>query len=262
MSAMPAAEEFQSYPAAPNFELPDTNGVPVRLSTLWADKPLALAVLPEFGRAACDDNASQLRDNDERIIEAGGAFAAIIHAAPFEAAAFARDWNLDYLLLCDADGTAAVALSLAADESGATLPASFIINTRGEITHEHLAVAPSAFASAWVLVGEIEELTGARIKRPEVSANFNDPLFSRPLLNKTADRTPTTVRSGDWSCSRCRVTQFELNDVSTASGFLSRMFNLQNRRFTGVTCLGCGYTELYKRNSPALMNIVDFLSGG
>jgi predicted nucleic-acid-binding Zn-ribbon protein/peroxiredoxin len=262
MTAMPGPVP-QEFPPAADVELPDTHGQPVRLSALWAAGPLALAVLPPFGTEMCGDNAAQLRDNDDAFAEAGGTLAAIVTASPEGASAFAREWNLAYRLLSDTAGVAHTVFGIAADPEGRTLPASFIIDTSGRITHEHRAASHYGYAPAWELVDEISELTGKVVERPELPLNFaaSTASLSRPLGGVRAD-APVSVRNGAWSCARCGVQQCEMNDVATASGLLSRIFNLQNRRFVAVTCMGCGYTELYKRDSTAIMNIIDFLSNG
>ena len=252
------------YASCPDLELQDAKGATLRLSSLWAKGPLALAVLPAFGSEMCADNAAQLRDNHDAFAEAGGVLAAILDASPADAAAFAAEWNLAYTLLTDTQGQAGAAFGLSGDGFGKTLPASFIIDTGGRITHEHRAASPYGYAAAWELVDEISEITGRNVERPELPLNFagaSTAVLSSPLGGVRAD-APTSVRSGAWSCVRCGVAQCELNDVATASGLWSRIFNLQNRRFVAVSCLGCGYTELYRRNSTAIMNIIDFLGNG
>ena len=47
----------------------------------------------------------------------------------------------------------------------------------------------------------------------------------------------------------------------TTSG-LSKLFDVQNRRFTTITCTKCKYTEMYKGTTSDLENIFDFLIGG
>lgn len=261
MTALPAPDPRTPAPA-PDLEFSDADGNTTRLSSLWSSQPLALAVLPAFGTEMCADNAAQLRDNKDAFSSAGGAIAAIVGAPADQVIAFASTWNLDFILLCDPESQARSSFNLQADAFGQTLPASFIIDTSGRITHEHRSASAYGYATAWELVDEIVEITGKHVARPELPLNFVPPAehtLSRPLGGVRAD-APTSVRNGAWSCVRCGVHQFELNDVATASGLWSRIFNLQNRRFVAVSCMGCGYTELYKRNSTAIMNIIDFLS--
>lgn len=64
-----------------------------------------------------------------------------------------------------------------------------------------------------------------------------------------------------WICPKCGNTKCEIDEFrATGSGF-SRMFDVQNKKFTTVSCTQCGFTELYKRPSSALGNIFDFLVG-
>jgi predicted nucleic-acid-binding Zn-ribbon protein len=64
-----------------------------------------------------------------------------------------------------------------------------------------------------------------------------------------------------FTCVKCGHNEYEVQDMSTTSGMMSRMVNLQNRRFSAVSCLRCSYTELYKTSSGALRNVFDVLIG-
>ena len=44
-------------------------------------------------------------------------------------------------------------------------------------------------------------------------------------------------------------------------GIFARLFDVQNRKFTTVTCERCRYTEIYKAESSTLGNIFDFFTG-
>ncbi|MBK6282690.1 MAG: GTP-binding protein [Draconibacterium sp.] len=47
---------------------------------------------------------------------------------------------------------------------------------------------------------------------------------------------------------------------TTGAGF-TKYFNIQNRRFTAVSCSQCGYTELYKSTrASGGSNVLDFLT--
>ena len=45
-------------------------------------------------------------------------------------------------------------------------------------------------------------------------------------------------------------------------GNFAKLFDVQNKRFTTITCTRCGYTELYKEMSDGAMDVLDFLIGG
>ena len=40
-----------------------------------------------------------------------------------------------------------------------------------------------------------------------------------------------------------------MDTIATTGGGLSKLFDVQNRRFTVVSCVHCGYSELYKGRS-------------
>lgn len=63
----------------------------------------------------------------------------------------------------------------------------------------------------------------------------------------------------DWRCSKCGNTENEMDQMQTTGGNFAKLFDVQNKRFITVTCTRCGYTELYKAESSAGMNILDFL---
>ncbi|WP_312111508.1 zinc ribbon domain-containing protein [Brevibacillus reuszeri] len=49
--------------------------------------------------------------------------------------------------------------------------------------------------------------------------------------------------------------------MSATGGILSRMLNLQYQRFDVVSCVACGYSEMYKRDSSATRDILDLFFG-
>ena len=40
----------------------------------------------------------------------------------------------------------------------------------------------------------------------------------------------------------------------------SKIFDVQNKRFTTVTCDRCTYTEIYRTKSSGLGNVLDFFT--
>ena len=63
-------------------------------------------------------------------------------------------------------------------------------------------------------------------------------------------------------CPKCGCTQYESDQFQATGGNFARMFDIQNKRFTTISCSRCGYTELYKKASDDAMDILDFLIGG
>jgi predicted nucleic-acid-binding Zn-ribbon protein len=63
-----------------------------------------------------------------------------------------------------------------------------------------------------------------------------------------------------YTCPKCENTQCEISEIRTTGGFLSKVFDVQNRKFTTVTCTRCRYTEIYQADSSMLGNIFDFFT--
>lgn len=62
----------------------------------------------------------------------------------------------------------------------------------------------------------------------------------------------------EYQCPKCSETRFETDKVTMTGGWFSKFFNIQNKRFTAVTCRRCSYTEFYKGSTDTLENVVDF----
>jgi uncharacterized protein len=65
-----------------------------------------------------------------------------------------------------------------------------------------------------------------------------------------------------YSCAKCGNVEYETDTISATGGFLSRMFDVQNKKFSAVTCTNCSYTEFYKADTRMLGNIFDLFAGG
>jgi len=61
-------------------------------------------------------------------------------------------------------------------------------------------------------------------------------------------------------CPKCSNTTYEIGEFRATGGMLSKIFDVQNKRFTTVTCTRCKYTEIYKADSSTLGNIFDFFT--
>lgn len=65
-----------------------------------------------------------------------------------------------------------------------------------------------------------------------------------------------------YQCPKCGNTQYEMDEIRTTGGAFSKIFDVQNKKFTTVTCSQCRYTELFKGDTSTLGNIFDFLTNG
>ena len=64
-----------------------------------------------------------------------------------------------------------------------------------------------------------------------------------------------------YRCPKCNNRQYEEGAIHVTGGFWSKIFDIQGKRFTTITCSYCGFTELYKgSNSSTGGNIFDLLT--
>ena len=64
----------------------------------------------------------------------------------------------------------------------------------------------------------------------------------------------------DYHCPKCGNTQCEVDQFRATGGFWSKVFDVQSKRFTTVSCTQCLYTEIYLSPSSMLGNIFDFFT--
>ena len=64
----------------------------------------------------------------------------------------------------------------------------------------------------------------------------------------------------NYRCPKCDNGQYETDEFRAAGGFLSKIFDVQSKKFTTVTCTRCKYTEIYKADSSMLGNIFDLFT--
>ncbi|HOI47942.1 MAG TPA: zinc ribbon domain-containing protein [Prolixibacteraceae bacterium] len=62
-------------------------------------------------------------------------------------------------------------------------------------------------------------------------------------------------------CPKCGNRKADVDTIRTTGQGFSRFFNVQNRKFTAVSCSRCGYTEFYRTVSGAVGNVLDFMTG-
>jgi predicted nucleic-acid-binding Zn-ribbon protein len=63
-------------------------------------------------------------------------------------------------------------------------------------------------------------------------------------------------------CGKCGNTAFETSEFRATGGFLTKVFDIQSKKFTTVTCTRCRFTELYQADQSTLGNVFDFMTRG
>lgn len=64
-----------------------------------------------------------------------------------------------------------------------------------------------------------------------------------------------------YTCPKCGHNQCDVGEVYMAGSLITKIFNIQNRKFTSVTCKKCTYTELFKTEIKRISNVIDFFVG-
>jgi hypothetical protein len=61
-------------------------------------------------------------------------------------------------------------------------------------------------------------------------------------------------------CPKCGHDEAAVDEIATTGVGLTKLLDLQNRRFRAVSCENCGYTEFYRGEDADV--VVDFFLGG
>ena len=123
---------------APDFELPDQNGQPRRLSTLLADGPVVLFFYPGAMTSGCTKEACHFRDLAAEFSSAGVQRVGISMDSIDKQKQFSDQHSFDYPLLADVDGSVAEQFGVKRGKLGARLGApvkrwTFAIGTDAKI---------------------------------------------------------------------------------------------------------------------------------
>ncbi len=64
----------------------------------------------------------------------------------------------------------------------------------------------------------------------------------------------------NYRCPKCGNSQYEVGEFRASGGFWTKIFDIQSRRYSTVTCTQCRYTEIFQADSSMLGNIFDFFT--
>jgi peroxiredoxin len=109
---MPKTRQLNFNAKAPDLKLMDTTGKPVKLSKLWAKKPLLLGFARHFGCTQCKEMLEEIVDGRSRIKAAGLGIAIIMQGTPEESAKFAAKFAPGLKVLADPERLAYAAYGL------------------------------------------------------------------------------------------------------------------------------------------------------
>jgi uncharacterized protein len=60
-----------------------------------------------------------------------------------------------------------------------------------------------------------------------------------------------------FQCIRCKGDMCNVGEMHVAGGFWSKVFDVEGRKFSTVTCSRCRHTEFYQADRSQLANIFD-----
>ncbi|MCA0131265.1 zinc ribbon domain-containing protein [Winogradskyella sp. D23] len=63
-----------------------------------------------------------------------------------------------------------------------------------------------------------------------------------------------------YKCPKCGNTTYEIGEIRATVGALSKVFDVQNKKLTSVTCKKCTYTEFFTAKTTTISNIFDFFT--
>jgi thioredoxin-dependent peroxiredoxin len=138
---------LQAGDKAPDFELPDQNGAPVKLSDLKG-QAVVLFFYPRADTPGCTTQACGVRDRSGDYERAGARVVGVSPDSVEDVKKFAAKFDLDFTLLADADHAVAdlygtwVEKSMYGKKYMGVQRATFVIDPRGTIAKVFPKVSP------------------------------------------------------------------------------------------------------------------------
>ena len=68
------------------------------------------------------------------------------------------------------------------------------------------------------------------------------------------------MQHANWSCPKCGNIHIETDEFRATGGAFAKIFDVQNKKFSTVTCSQCMYTEIYRADTSTLGNVFDFFT--
>jgi predicted nucleic-acid-binding Zn-ribbon protein len=96
-------------------------------------------------------------------------------------------------------------------------------------------------------------------KASDERADAGDGDRADPDAARTGERPESLAAGDDDGCPKCGHEETETDAIATSGTGLTKIFDVQNRKFVVVSCANCGYSELYKGQSTG--NAIDFFIG-
>jgi peroxiredoxin Q/BCP len=147
--------------SAPDFTLPKSNGEPVTLSKLYADRSVVVFFYPKDDTPGCTVEACSFRDSYEAFVEAGAEVVGISSDSQDSHDRFASKHKLPMTLLSDADGKIRALYGVKATLGLFPGRATFVIDRKGVVRHVFVSQL-RAGAHVGEALSVVRQLTAAR----------------------------------------------------------------------------------------------------
>ncbi len=134
---------LQPGSAAPDFELPDANGKPVRLSQFRGRNAVVVYFYPKDDTTVCTKQACAFRDHLPKFQEAGAVILGISDDSVASHAKFAAKYNLPFTLLSDKGGSVRKLFGVAKKFGLIPGRVTFVIDREGIVRHVYSALSES-----------------------------------------------------------------------------------------------------------------------
>lgn len=69
------------------------------------------------------------------------------------------------------------------------------------------------------------------------------------------------MKKHKYQCPKCGNTDYETDEIRTTGGMISKVLDVQNKKYSVVICKRCKYSEFYKTDSSKLGDLIDFFTG-
>ncbi len=63
-----------------------------------------------------------------------------------------------------------------------------------------------------------------------------------------------------YQCPKCGNRKYDVDEFRATGGFWTKIFDIQSKHFTTITCTKCKFTEIYKEEASKMGNVFDFLT--
>jgi predicted nucleic-acid-binding Zn-ribbon protein len=68
------------------------------------------------------------------------------------------------------------------------------------------------------------------------------------------------MRHRNWQCPKCNHLEYEADEFRATGGMFAKIFDVQNKRFSTISCENCTFTEVYRTPSSKIGNVFDFFT--